>query len=474
MDQPISQGGWVQTMGAVEPALRRRRLLPHPWLWDYLAGQGRAVLARRQVKGPVHVMFLFVDHYEPQDDATVEAWVKGWPALAGRHRDAEGRPPQYGWFWFFPGATPATEARYLEQLGHLAFGGWGEVELHLHHQDDTAQTLTANLQRRLRLSNAYGAMLTAEAEPRVRYGFIHGMWALDNSRLGAFCGVNNELQVLRQTGCYADYTMAAWGPMQSRWVNRLYMAVDDPRRPKSYDTGRPLRAGEPAIGDLLMMQGPTVLHVEQAWQRRRALYDHADITQVELPTPQRLDRWVQQHIHVAGRPEWIFVKVYTHGAVPRDLPILLGPETDALFTDLEQRYNDGQRYVLHYVTAREAANIIQAAVDGKAGDPGQFRDYRVPAPVNRFVHSARALHVRACVPGRVLDVEAQEAGAQRVRLQGFAVREITGDFTTLRLEQAKAPGRWQLTGQGAVTVTLQAGALQRVSLNAQPQDVVLA
>ena len=38
-----------------------------------------------------------------------------------------------------------------------------------------------------------------------RFGFIHGNWCLDNSRAdGRWCGLNNELILLRELGCYAD------------------------------------------------------------------------------------------------------------------------------------------------------------------------------------------------------------------------------------------------------------------------------
>ena len=47
---------------------------------------------------------------------------------------------------------------------------------------------------------------------------------------------------------------------------------------------------------------------------------------------------------------------------------------------LERSYNDGSRYVLHYVTAREAYNIIKAAEAGKSGDPGAWRDFVLPPP----------------------------------------------------------------------------------------------
>ena len=47
---------------------------------------------------------------------------------------------------------------------------------------------------------------------------------------------------------------------------------------------------------------------------------------------------------------------------------------------LEQTYNDGKRYVLHYVTAREVYNIIKAAEAGMTGNPHDYRDYELPPP----------------------------------------------------------------------------------------------
>ena len=52
----------------------------------------------------------------------------------------------------------------------------------------------------------------------------------------------------------------------------------------------------------------------------------------------------------------------------------------ALHAELTTRYNDGRRWALHYVTAREMYNIAIAAMDGKTGDPGAYRDYVLPPP----------------------------------------------------------------------------------------------
>src|SRR3546814_20317333 len=54
-----------------------------------------------------------------------------------------------------------------------------------------------------------------------------------------------------------------------------------------------------------------------------------------------------------------------------------------MFSYLEDRYNDGERYVLHYVTAREVHNIIKAAEAGHGGDPNDYRDFILPPPAVR-------------------------------------------------------------------------------------------
>jgi hypothetical protein len=104
------------------------------------------------------------------------------------------------------------------------------------------------------------------------------------------------------------------------------------------------------------------------------------LTGDDPPTPARVDTWVDQGIHVDGRPDWVFVKVHTHGAVEKTAASLLGNDGRAMHQHLASRYNDGSTWRLHYVTAREMYNIARAAMDGKGGDPGLWRDYVVAPP----------------------------------------------------------------------------------------------
>jgi hypothetical protein len=59
-----------------------------------------------------------------------------------------------------------------------------------------------------------------------------------------------------------------------------------------------------------------------------------------------------------------------------------GKEMREIFSYLEEKYNDGNNYVLHYVTARELYNIIKSAEAGEPADnPEQFRNYKVQPPL---------------------------------------------------------------------------------------------
>jgi len=334
-----------------------------------------------------HLLFCFVDHYEPawgkpdhaRECARVARWREDLPRLCANHRDADGRPPVHSFFY------PEEEYRpeHLDSLVELCRLGLGEIEIHLHHDGDTEAALREKLSRFTELlASRHDALPRDPQSGQPRWAFIHGNWALDNSHPdGRHCGVNNELIVLREEGCYADFTFpAAPDPCQPRTINRIYYAKDDPQRPKSHDTGERVRVGGQAHGDLMIIQGPLGLR----WNSRKfgifPRIENSDLRTVCGPTPDRIDAWVRTGIHVHGRPEWIVVKVHTHGAEDCDMDTLLGAPMDAAYTHLETRYNDGRDWKLHYVSARETYNIIKAAEAGLEGDPGQYRDYCIARP----------------------------------------------------------------------------------------------
>jgi len=363
------------------------------WLPNYLAAQLRP--APVPAGTTRHLLFMFADHWEPSwkgasqsvADARVRDWATLYPRAASAHVDADGCHPAHTFFYPYDEYRPQD----LDALSGLSNRGFGEVEMHLHHRDDTSSSLTNKLRDAVGLYREHGCLGSLPAG-NPGYGFVHGDWALDNSRHECgrnYCGVNDELTVLSQTGCYADFTFPALGTgAQPRWTNRIVRAKDDPLRPKSYDQGVRAAVGESSPGYLHLVSGPLAFHVSTSGKPR---LDDGQITGINIPRPDRLDAWVKAHVHVAGRPEWTFVKVYSHGCTDRNRLPFLTRELDRLWSDLEQRYNDGERWRLHYVTAREAYNVIRAAEDGLAGDPGQYRSYEVSQPPCRQAHREPAL-----------------------------------------------------------------------------------
>lgn len=212
------------------------------WIYSYL------VFNLKKPKKPIHIMFCLVDHFEPGtggvsaqiENARMTELLTKYPMLAGRHKDFYGNIPKRT--WFFP---PHYYRNYnLKKLVSLCEGGYGEIELHLHHgktHPDTSDNLRKTI---LQCVKEYGYFGIFGSENGIKkYAFIHGDWALDNSMNGKYCGVNNEIQILNQTGCYADFTFPSLCASNPRQINSVYYATNNPIKPKSHDKGIPVKRG---------------------------------------------------------------------------------------------------------------------------------------------------------------------------------------------------------------------------------------
>ncbi len=319
----------------------------------------------------VHVFLCIADHYEPMlGDAPlhvqrerVDRWLREYPkSIAGIH-DSRGRGPQQTFFY------PAEQynPEHLEKLAGLCRQGLGDVEVHLHHDNDTAENLGQTIETfKERLFHEHG-LLRKNGQGEITYGFIHGNWALCNSRPdGRCCGVNNELTVLRQTGCYADFTLpSAPSPTQTATVNSIYYANDRPPRPKAHDAGIPAQVGRaPPEESLLLIQGPLALN----WRRRKwgvlPRLENAELHGGFPPSMPRFDLWLRAGVGVVGRPDWIFVKLHTHGAKERNAEMLLGEPMRVFHHGLAAYAAKSPWLRYYYVTAREMADLVRQAEQG--------------------------------------------------------------------------------------------------------------
>lgn len=335
-------------------------------------------------KLPVHIMLCIVDHFEPfhgavpfeQAKIRMDKWKNEYPMFCQKYIDADGRMPQHTWFY-----PPHLDHCFLKDLVCLCKQGYGEIEMHLHHNHmepfpDTSETLKAKILKCIEDYSKYGIFCLPDGSKR--FGFVHGDWSLDNSLGDDFCGVNNEIEILKECGCYADFTFPSLGSAQPAMVNKIYYVKDNPKRSKSYNWGKELKVkGEP-WGDLLMIPGIIGLRWNSRMHRMLPSIESSDISRANFHAEKRIDYWIKNAIVIKGICNWKFIKLHTHGAIEDTVDSLHGKNATLMHQYLKDKYNDGKRYVLHYVTAREMYNIIKAAEDGKEGNPNCYRDYRIP------------------------------------------------------------------------------------------------
>jgi hypothetical protein len=345
---------------------------------------------------PIHLLIAVADHFEPgilpdsphlfasrdEQEQRLERWCCEYPKMADRHRDVEGRPFRHT--YFFP--AEQYDAGLVSRLAEHCQDGWGEIEIHLHHghsapdaSDNTRRTLVEFRERLV----THGCLSRLDGTGPPRYAFVHGNWALANSSDGRFCGVDDELEILAETGCYGDFTLpSAPSPAQTRKINALYECTPPLARRAAHRHGSDLRVGSRVRQLPLIVQGPLLLAMRRdgssLW---RPYIENAALTYNAPPTLARLRLWQSAAVGVRGRPDWIFVKLHCHGMDPYDEPAMFGEPAQLFLREL-LALEDQVR--THFLTAREMVNVIFAACDGRDGDPGAYRDYRLG-----LIHPAR-------------------------------------------------------------------------------------
>ena len=354
------------------------------------------------LRGPVHLIIAMADHFEPAIDPTdgqkrvprveqerrLEWWSREYPKVVDRWRDAGGRP--FVHTYFYP--AEQYDEGLIAQLADYCHAGWGEIEVHLHHgipQPDTAPN-TCRLLSEFRdvLTYRHRCLSFEHGFGQPRYAFVHGNFALANSAGGRFCGVDSEMKILAETGCYADFTLPTGlhHPAQTAKINSLYECALPLDEAAPHREGNNLAVGRVPRIFPLIVQGPLLTDFSRSWRSMRPVLETSAITRPNPMTLHRLSLWKRAAIQVQGRPDWLFIKLHCHGMDPTQKEVVIGETFRSFLQDLVGGASD-RKETLHFVTAREMANILLAACDGRDGDPGAHRDYRfkraadVPLPM---------------------------------------------------------------------------------------------
>ncbi|MGI8495332.1 MAG: hypothetical protein ACR2L1_08480 [Pyrinomonadaceae bacterium] len=361
-----------------------------PWLARYPFVRANSLLNRSSEKK--HIIFTVANHFEPSWKAEgfhdLEAQYRRldeWHEMARKTgeavRDADGTKFRHTNFY------PAEQYDYkiLEHLAAMQREGLGEVEIHLHHgieKPDTAENLRHSLvEFRDRLAEDHECLSRSKGDDKPMYAFVHGNLALGNSCGGKFCGVDEEMRILQETGCYVDMTLpSAPDETQVSMLNTIYECGLPLTEKIPHRTGTRVAAfgNQPQLP--LIFTGPLVFN----WTRRikgvpvPRLDDGALVCNQPMDLA-RLNRWISADVTVKNRPEWVFVKLYCHGFFDHDQSACIGEDARRFFSEIIENGEKTGDYKVHFATAREAFNMVSAAIDGKSGTPSGFRDYRLKA-----------------------------------------------------------------------------------------------
>jgi hypothetical protein len=309
----------------------------------------------------------------------VDHWYDQARAIGEAIRDHDGTPFRHTNFY----PIEQYNRRLLDRMAEMQGAGFGEVEIHLHHgveSPDNAENLRRTLVKyRDILANEHRCLSREDENDIPRYAFVHGNWTLGNSGNGFACGVDSELEILAETGCFVDMSLPSMpSRAQVSRINAIYQCGHPLNERCAHRSGPSLKVAGAQPKLPVILCGPLVFD----WEGRRQglplpKVDNGALTSNYPMNLARFDRWRHARIVVEGRPEWVFVKVYCHGFFDQDQPALIGDKMRVFLQEVLEFSEKSGEFKLHFASAREAFNIVMAAVDGKSGNPNSYRDYKL-------------------------------------------------------------------------------------------------
>ncbi|MEO6655401.1 MAG: hypothetical protein ABIO36_04900 [Pyrinomonadaceae bacterium] len=376
-------------MMSPEPSFLRKLKWNLPWLARYPFSRTRSFFEQTAFERK-HIIITIANHFEPawstNGDVDHRSQIE---RLKAYHKMARGTGEAVldvdGTKFRHTNFYPAEQyhAEILDIMAEMQSEGLGEVEVHLHHgveEPDTAENLKRSLvEFRDTLAERHKCLSRMDGVGDPMYAFVHGNLALANSCGGRFCGVDNEMEILRETGCYADMTLPS-APDQSQVavINQIYESGLPLHEAVPHKKGNRVAANGKQPQLPLIFTGPLVFN----WTRRIKGLPVPRIDDGALAANQGLNasrfrRWKGANVTVAGKSDWIFIKLYCHGFFDHDQSTCIGDDAKRFFGGI---VNEGEKtgaFKVHFATGREAFNVALAAIDGNDGEPGEYRDYRL-------------------------------------------------------------------------------------------------
>lgn len=380
-----------------EPTYFEKLKFNLPWLIRYPLSRAKNFLSQTAFEKK-HIIFTVANHFEPAwseqvalDLDTQRRRLDEYYKLARKTGEStlDSDGTKFRHTNFYP--AEQYDKQLLDTMAEMQKEGLGEVEIHLHHgveKPDTAENLRRSLlEFRDVLAEEHLCLSRFDGKGEPKYAFVHGNLALGNSANGKYCGVDEEMQILAETGCYVDMTLpSAPDETQVPMINEIYECGLPLTEKIPHRTGKSVEVfgNKPQLP--LIFTGPLILN----WNRRIKGIPVPRIDEGALAANQAMDiarfnRWKSANITVKGRSDWVFVKLYCHGFFDHDQSFSIGDDAARLFGKIIENGEKTDTYKVHFASAREAFNMVLAAIDGKSGNPNDFRDYRLKTIMEEFL-----------------------------------------------------------------------------------------
>jgi hypothetical protein len=324
---------------------------------------------KKNCNEPLHLYVAFCNHLSPfrgnvsQEIAEhrIVTWQREYTRFASEHRDSLGNQPVHTFFYDESDYNP----HFIDTLHRMCRNGIADVEILLRHGQNTSLHFKRKVEGFRDVLFHHHGLLRRNGED-ICFAFVHDYTTPCGSHSqSALCDVNQKPLILKECGCYADFTFPRTpDTTEPGFINSIHVSKTKTNQKKRASVKNWSQ------DDLLLIEGPLGIN----WRNRRfCLFpriENGEISARSRFTPHRARLWLDTAPQVEGDTRNLFLKLHTYGAVDSTVRYLFGESgIHELHGYLERASVDNSDLILHYVSAYEMYRKIQTVCQDAAKMP---------------------------------------------------------------------------------------------------------
>ena len=350
-----------------------------------------------RLKDVNHIIYMHADHFEPGAcpidicNERLKIWTNDlkklkikpslfvFPSFLMDYRDEK--------IITRPSSLTPTIIKYLKPMENNG----ADINLHIHHERWTTSSVTTEpwitlldkkkvTDEQMLITHIIDVKKAFEdvGIDMTSWGFVHGMWGLNASDT-RICNIENEIIILKEHGCFGDFTFPAGRPRCTPDMSGIF-SVPDKIGKKIYNTGFPLKKGRNrlqeqknflifyptesyfyiSIDGLLINRGKTAYYYGSILDPVKYTEDKKNTVGVPCPEDSLkiIQEWIlssmiinrtmiiKTHAHSMGNVFWEF-----NGKIENQSPLFQSNHVERM--DMLDKAIDERHIKMHYLTARQ-------------------------------------------------------------------------------------------------------------------------